>query len=130
MYKTCNISLLHTLCIHIGSAYNNVLCMLYKGFLFTIFFCIVYKPSSEAELATAAGFEEQVAIDAVPTVYLGQEILTKHSTLQTNGEYVCNMHTPIHASCLHQPQRPYASQLYTIYKACICLMQPHSHTYM
>ena len=50
-------------------------------------FRIEYKLGSEAKVATATT-EEQIANDAVPAVYLGQEVLTKHSTLQANGECI------------------------------------------
>lgn len=54
------------------------------------FFCTVYKPGSETdlELPTAATTGDHVVNDAVPTLYLGQEVLTKHSTLQSNGEHM------------------------------------------
>ena len=48
-------------------------------------YCIVYKPGSETELTTATTSGDH---DTVPTVYLGQEVLTKHSTLQSNGKRV------------------------------------------
>lgn len=47
--------------------------------------CTVYEPASETEMATAATTGSQVANDAAPTVYLGQEMLTRHSTLLANG---------------------------------------------
>lgn len=66
--------------VHVNATTNSLriidLCVL----------CTVYEPAnSETEMATAATTGVQVANDAVPTVYLGQEMLTKHSTLQANG---------------------------------------------
>ena len=49
----------------------------------------MYEPSSEMETVIAADIGSQVTNDAVPTAHLGQEVLTKHSTLQTNGELTC-----------------------------------------
>ena len=51
----------------------------------------MYESSSEMETVIAADIGSQVTNDAVPTVHLGHEVLTKHSTLQTNGELTCTL---------------------------------------